>query len=134
MFDVRQVKSWLCLNFSKDVTDDVCRRFCQELQSSCRANGMVCICFLVPLLTELTFMHITLTLPFFMCNQIFTPNSVIPIHRGAPSQVDTVVKECYSKAMDKLEGNPPDLIIAILPNVDNQIYGKHILFLNMRVL
>lgn len=43
-----KVKSWICVNFARNVQESVVRGFCQELALMCQASGMASILGMSP--------------------------------------------------------------------------------------
>lgn len=41
MIDGGTVSNWICVNFSRQVPDDLARAFCQGLAQMCHTSGMV---------------------------------------------------------------------------------------------
>lgn len=36
------MNNWICINFARNVQDNVARSFCYELAQMCQISGMVC--------------------------------------------------------------------------------------------
>ncbi|XP_010534204.1 PREDICTED: protein argonaute 1-like [Tarenaya hassleriana] len=90
------VDHWMCINFSRQVQDNVARTFCQELAQMCYISGMV-----------------------------FNPESVLPPVTGRPEYVEKVLRTQYRDAMAKLQpqGKELELLIVILPDNNGSLYG-----------
>lgn len=48
MVDGGKVRSWICVNFARNVQESVIRGFCHELALMCQASGMASILDTVP--------------------------------------------------------------------------------------
>ncbi|KAJ0229175.1 Protein argonaute 1 [Hirschfeldia incana] len=89
------VSNWICVNFSRQVPDNLARTFCQELAQMCHTSGMA-----------------------------FNPEPVLPPVSARPEQVEKVLKTRYHDAMAKLpKGTEIDLLIVILPDNNGSLYG-----------
>ncbi|KAF8407508.1 hypothetical protein HHK36_006642 [Tetracentron sinense] len=90
------VNSWICLNFSRNVQDNLAKGFCYELAEMCHISGMA-----------------------------FNPEPVLPPYNARPDQVERVLKARYHDAMTKLQphGKELDLLIVILPDNNGSLYG-----------
>ncbi|XP_039124258.1 protein argonaute 1B-like isoform X2 [Dioscorea cayenensis subsp. rotundata] len=91
-----RVNNWICINFARNVQDNVARSFCYELAQMCQISGMDF--FLEPVLPPLT---------------------------AHPEQVERALKARYHDAMLRLQpqGKDLDLLIAILPDNNGSLYG-----------
>ncbi|XP_018492188.1 protein argonaute 1 [Raphanus sativus] len=95
MIDGGTVSNWICVNFSRQVPDDLARAFCQGLAQMCHTSGMA-----------------------------FNPEPVLPPVNARPEQVEKVLKTQYNDAMAKLsKGKEIDLLIVILPDNNGSLYG-----------
>ncbi|KVI07875.1 Argonaute/Dicer protein, PAZ [Cynara cardunculus var. scolymus] len=90
------VTSWICINFARNVQDNIARAFCQELAQMCNTSGMA-----------------------------FNPEPVLPALSGRPDQVERVLKARFHDAMTKLQPHKKelDLLIVILPDNNGSLYG-----------
>ncbi|KAK8479150.1 hypothetical protein V6N11_082675 [Hibiscus sabdariffa] len=90
------VKNWICINFSRQVQDNVAQRFCYELAQMCYISGMA-----------------------------FTPEPVLPPISARPEQVEKVLKTRYHDAMTRIQpqNKELDLLIVILPDNNGSLYG-----------
>ncbi|XP_057951537.1 protein argonaute 1 [Malania oleifera] len=90
------VNNWICINFSRNVHDNVARGFCYELAQMCHISGMA-----------------------------FNPESVLPPLSVRPDQVERALKTRFHDAMTKLQpqGKDLDLLIVILPDNNGSLYG-----------
>ncbi|CAF2218688.1 hypothetical protein YC2023_093892 [Brassica napus] len=89
------VSNWICINFSRQVPDNMARSFCQELAQMCHISGMA-----------------------------FNPEPVLPPVSARPEHVEKVLKTRYHDAMAKLsQGKEIDLLIVILPDNNGSLYG-----------
>ncbi|XP_019099422.1 PREDICTED: protein argonaute 1 isoform X4 [Camelina sativa] len=89
------VNNWICINFSRQVQDNLARTFCQELAQMCYVSGMA-----------------------------FNPEPVLPPVSARPEQVEKVLKTRYHDATSKLsQGKEIDLLIVILPDNNGSLYG-----------
>ncbi|KAK2987672.1 hypothetical protein RJ640_027924 [Escallonia rubra] len=91
------VKSWICINFSRNVQDSVARGFCTELAQMCQTSGME-----------------------------FNIDPVLPATSARPDQVERVLKARFHEAMTRLQpqGKELDLLIVILPDNNGSLYGE----------
>ncbi|KAK2991581.1 hypothetical protein RJ640_025880 [Escallonia rubra] len=96
------VKSWICINFSRDVPDSVARGFCTELAQMCQVSGME-----------------------------FNIDPILPTTSARSDQVERVLKARFHEAMTKLQpqGKELDLLIFILPDKNGSLYGMVIVFI-----
>ncbi|CAK9164364.1 unnamed protein product [Ilex paraguariensis] len=90
------VSSWICINFSRNVQDNVARSFCSELAQMCMISGMA-----------------------------FNPEPVLPAIGARPDQVERVLKARFHEAITKLQPQKRelDLLIVILPDNNGSLYG-----------
>ncbi|GMI71480.1 ARGONAUTE 1 [Hibiscus trionum] len=90
------VKNWICINFSRQVQDNLAQRFCYELAQMCYISGMD-----------------------------FTPEPVLPPISARPEQVEKVLKTRYHDAMSRIQpqNKELDLLIVILPDNNGSLYG-----------
>uniref|UniRef100_A0A1J3GSR5 Protein argonaute 1 n=1 Tax=Noccaea caerulescens TaxID=107243 RepID=A0A1J3GSR5_NOCCA len=89
------VNNWFCINFSRQVQDNIARTFCQELAHMCYTSGMA-----------------------------FNPEPILPVVSARPEQVEKVLKTRYHDATAKLpQGKEVDLLIVILPDNNGSLYG-----------
>ncbi|ESQ30702.1 hypothetical protein EUTSA_v10011196mg [Eutrema salsugineum] len=89
------VSNWICINFSRQVPENLARTFCQELAQMCHVSGMA-----------------------------FNPEPVLPPVSARPEQVEKVLKTRYHDATAKLaKGKEIDLLIVILPDNNGSLYG-----------
>ncbi|XP_022025767.1 protein argonaute 1 [Helianthus annuus] len=90
------VANWICINFARNVQDNIARNFCSELATMCKTSGMD-----------------------------FHPEPVLPPFSGRPDQVERVLKARFHDAMTKLQSNRKelDLLIVILPDNNGSLYG-----------
>lgn len=57
--------------------------------------------------------------------QEFNRELVIPIHSARPEQVEKALRHVYNAATNKLKGKELELLVAILPDNNGSLYGKH---------
>ncbi|GKD75574.1 argonaute 1-like protein, partial [Tanacetum coccineum] len=90
------VASWICINFARNVQDNIARAFCSELAQMCNTSGMS-----------------------------FNPEPVLPALSGRPDQVERVLKARFHDAMTKLQPHKKelDLLVVILPDNNGSLYG-----------
>ncbi|KAL8166531.1 hypothetical protein V2J09_008030 [Rumex salicifolius] len=90
------VNNWMCINFSRNVQDNVARGFCSELAQMCQISGMV-----------------------------FNPEPVLPVLSARPDQIERALKTRYHDAMTKLQPQKRelDLLVVILPDNNGSLYG-----------
>ncbi|WOK92830.1 protein argonaute 1B-like isoform X1 [Canna indica] len=90
------VKNWTCINFSRNIPENVARGFCHELALMCRSCGME-----------------------------FALEPVLRLLSARPDQVEGALKAHYHDAMNVLQplGKDLDLLIAILPDNNGSLYG-----------
>lgn len=90
------VTNWICINFARNVQDNIARAFCSELAQMCNTSGMA-----------------------------FNPEPVLPALSGRPDQVERVLKARFHDAMTKLQPHKKelDLLIVILPDNNGSLYG-----------
>ncbi|KAM1398477.1 hypothetical protein ACFX2I_015928 [Malus domestica] len=91
-----RVNNWICINFSRNVQDNVARSFCNELAQMCYISGMA-----------------------------FNPESVLPPTSARPDQAEKALKTRYHDAMTKLrpQNKELDLLVVILPDNNGNLYG-----------
>ncbi|CAN6252682.1 unnamed protein product [Urochloa humidicola] len=91
-----KVRSWICVNFARNVQDSVVRGFCRELALMCQASGMD-----------------------FARDPVLAPLYV------RPDQVERALKARYHDAMNILgpQRRELDLLIGILPDNNGSLYG-----------
>ncbi|KAJ9552866.1 hypothetical protein OSB04_016911 [Centaurea solstitialis] len=91
-----RVASWICINFARNVQDNIARTFCQELAQMCNISGMA-----------------------------FNPEPVLPPLGARPDQVERVLKTRFHDAMTRLQPHKKelDLLIVILPDNNGSLYG-----------
>ncbi|KAM7475272.1 hypothetical protein LguiB_022515 [Lonicera macranthoides] len=90
------VNSWICVNFSRSVQDNVARSFCYELAQMCTISGMA-----------------------------FHREPVLPVVSARPDQVERVLKAQYHDAIAAIQPQRKelDLLIVILPDNNGSLYG-----------
>ncbi|MCO5607448.1 hypothetical protein L7F22_061644 [Adiantum nelumboides] len=89
-----QVKNWICINFSQNVSQNVAQKFCRDLAIMCQVSGM-----------------------------IFRLEPAMDIQTVHPDEVEGVLRwvlEEFSKSHKKEQ---LDLILAILPDNNGTLYG-----------
>ncbi|KAL4574638.1 hypothetical protein LXL04_021474 [Taraxacum kok-saghyz] len=91
-----RVASWICINFARNVQENIAHGFCQALAQMCNISGMS-----------------------------FNPDPVLPAISGRPDQVERVLKTRFHDAMTKLQPHKKelDLLIVILPDNNGSLYG-----------
>ncbi|EEC74305.1 hypothetical protein OsI_09567 [Oryza sativa Indica Group] len=91
-----KVRSWMCVNFARNVQESVVRGFCHELALMCQASGMD-----------------------------FAPEPILPPLNAHPDQVERALKARYHDAMNVLgpQRRELDLLIGILPDNNGSLYG-----------
>ncbi|KAM0886935.1 hypothetical protein ACQ4PT_029393 [Festuca glaucescens] len=91
-----RVRSWLCVNFARNVQDSVATGFCHELARMCQASGMD-----------------------------FALEPVLPVKYVRPDQVERALKARFHDAMTILgpERKELELLIGILPENNGSLYG-----------
>ncbi|CAK9329549.1 unnamed protein product [Citrullus colocynthis] len=94
VIDGSVVRYWACINFSRNVQENIARGFCQQLVQMCQISGME-----------------------------FNPDPAIPIYSAKPEQVKKALKFVYGAVYNKHEGKELDLLIAILPDNNGSLYG-----------
>ncbi|XP_078161390.1 protein argonaute 1B-like [Carex rostrata] len=96
MWSGGKVKSWICINFARNVQDQAARGFCHELAVMCHTSGID-----------------------------FALEPVLPPWSARPDQLEHALKACYHDAVVKLqpERRELDLLIAILPDNNGSLYG-----------
>uniref|UniRef100_A0A1D1XWX4 Protein argonaute 1A n=1 Tax=Anthurium amnicola TaxID=1678845 RepID=A0A1D1XWX4_9ARAE len=96
MFHGGKVHNWTCINFSRNVQDNMARGFCHELAQMCRISGME-----------------------------FSLEPVLPPLFSRPEQVERALKNRYHEALNILgpQGKEFDLLIVILPDNNGSLYG-----------
>ncbi|KAG8378646.1 hypothetical protein BUALT_Bualt07G0007000 [Buddleja alternifolia] len=90
------VNGWICINFARNVQDNMARAFCHELAQMCSTSGMS-----------------------------FNPEPVLPVLSGRPDHVERVLKTRFADVVAKLQphGKELDLLIVILPDNNGSLYG-----------
>ncbi|KAK6153233.1 hypothetical protein DH2020_012872 [Rehmannia glutinosa] len=90
------VTSWICINFARNVQDNIAHSFCYELAQMCNTSGMA-----------------------------FNPEPVLPVLSGRPDQVERVLKARFHDVMTKLrpDGKELELLIVVLPDNNGSLYG-----------
>lgn len=115
------VNSWICINFARNVQDNVAHSFCHELAQMCMTSGMVTMGF------DMFFVlsGVTIGTDFFSQSQAFNPQPVLPVLSGRPDQVERVLKARFHDVMTKLQPHKKelDLLIVILPDNNGSLYG-----------
>ncbi|CAK9164365.1 unnamed protein product [Ilex paraguariensis] len=96
MVDGGTVSSWICINFSRGVQDNVARSFFSELAQMCMISGMA-----------------------------FNPEPVLPAFSARSDQVERVLKARFHEAIIKLQPQKRelDLLVVILPDNNGSLYG-----------
>ncbi|KAG6495540.1 hypothetical protein ZIOFF_043366 [Zingiber officinale] len=91
-----RVNSWTCINFAKNVQDNLARGFCHELAQMCQISGME-----------------------FSLDPVLHPLTAWPDH------VERALSARYHDAMNILQpqGKELDLLIVILHDNDGSLYG-----------
>lgn len=91
-----KVRNWMCINFARNVQENVVRGFCHELAVMCQASGMD-----------------------------FARDPVLPPLNVCPDQVERALKARYRDAMNILgpRRKELDLLIGILPDNNGSLYG-----------
>ncbi|KAH0450979.1 hypothetical protein IEQ34_021671 [Dendrobium chrysotoxum] len=89
-----RVRSWSCINFDRNIQDNVVRRFCEELAVMCRTSGME-----------------------------FAPEPILPLMFARPDQVEGALTARHHDAMSIMH-KELDLLIAILPDINGSLYGN----------
>ncbi|XP_042392893.1 protein argonaute 1B-like [Zingiber officinale] len=91
-----RVNSWICINFARNVQDNVAKRFCQELAQMCQISGME-----------------------------FSLDPVLPPLSARPDHVERALKVRYHDAMKILQPQEKelDLLIVVLPDNNGSLYG-----------
>ncbi|CAA3017934.1 argonaute 1 [Olea europaea subsp. europaea] len=91
------VNSWICINFARNVRDNMAQSFCHDLAQMCITSGMA-----------------------------FNPEPILPVFTGRPDQVERVLKARFHDVMAKLQhhGKELDLLIVILPDNNGPLYGN----------
>ncbi|XP_047315184.1 protein argonaute 1-like isoform X2 [Impatiens glandulifera] len=90
------VNNWFCINFARNVAENIANGFCSELAQMCNISGMA-----------------------------FNPQPVVPSTSARPDQVERVLKARFHEAMTRLHGQSKelDLLIVILPDNNGSLYG-----------
>lgn len=88
------VNTWICINFSRNVQENLARTFCHELALMCQTSGM-----------------------------LYKLEPVLPPHQGRADQVERTLKTRYQEALTRLQGRELDLMIVILPDNNGPLYG-----------
>ncbi|KAH7653568.1 eukaryotic translation initiation factor 2C protein [Dioscorea alata] len=91
-----RVNNWACINFSRNVQDNLARGFCHELAQMCHISGMD-----------------------------FAPEPILQPSSSRPEHVERALKARYNDAMNilKPEGKELDLLIVILPDNNGSLYS-----------
>ncbi|XP_072967568.1 protein argonaute 1A-like isoform X2 [Typha angustifolia] len=91
-----RVNSWMCINFARNVQENVARGFCHELAQMCHTSGME-----------------------------FSLEPVLPPLSARPDHVERALKARYHDAMRILQPQRRelDLLIVILPDNNGSLYG-----------
>ncbi|KAG9147437.1 hypothetical protein Leryth_020420 [Lithospermum erythrorhizon] len=93
------VRSWVCINFARNVQDNIASDFCHELARMCMTSGMN-----------------------------FNPEPVLPPMRARTDQVEQALRTRFNGALAKLgeikEKKELDLLIVILPDNNGSLYGN----------
>ncbi|KAM0897314.1 hypothetical protein ACQ4PT_022671 [Festuca glaucescens] len=91
-----KVRSWMCINFARNVQESLVRGFCHELALMCQNSGMD-----------------------------FALEPVLPPLNARPDQVERALKARYHDAMNVLgpQRRELDLLIGILPDNNGSLYG-----------
>ncbi|KAM0832665.1 hypothetical protein ACQ4PT_064752 [Festuca glaucescens] len=91
-----RVRSWMCVNFARNVQDSVATGFCRELACMCQASGME-----------------------------FALEPVLPAIYVRPDQVERALKARFHDALNILgpQRKELDLLIGILPDNNGSLYG-----------
>ncbi|KAG9133575.1 hypothetical protein Leryth_016526 [Lithospermum erythrorhizon] len=92
------VRSWICINFSRNVQDNIAGDFCYELAHMCMTSGMN-----------------------------FSLEPVLPPMRARTDQVEQALRTRFNSALAKLEEKKEKkelhLLIVILPDNNGSLYG-----------
>ncbi|XP_020250305.1 LOW QUALITY PROTEIN: protein argonaute 1B-like [Asparagus officinalis] len=91
-----RVSSWMCINFARNVEENVARGFCHELAQMCQISGMQ-----------------------------FSLEPVLPPLTARPDHVERALKARYHEAMTILHPQKKelDLLVVILPDNNGSLYG-----------
>jgi eukaryotic translation initiation factor 2C len=91
-----RVRSWICVNFARNVQESVASGFCRELARMCQASGMD-----------------------------FALEPVLPSMYARPDQVERALKARFHDAMNILgpQHKELDLLIGLLPDNNGSLYG-----------
>ncbi|KAF8686896.1 hypothetical protein HU200_043403 [Digitaria exilis] len=91
-----RVRSWICVNFARNVQESVASGFCRELARMCQASGMD-----------------------------FALEPILPPMYAHPDQVQRALKARLHDAMNMLgpQRKELDLLIGILPDNNGSLYG-----------
>ncbi|CAD6335275.1 unnamed protein product [Miscanthus lutarioriparius] len=91
-----RVRSWICVNFARNVQESVAVGFCRELARMCQASGMD-----------------------------FALETVLPPIYAHPDKVERALKARFHDAMNMLgpQRRELDLLIGILPDNNGSLYG-----------
>ncbi|KAK1648550.1 hypothetical protein QYE76_066355 [Lolium multiflorum] len=91
-----RIRSWMCVNFARNVQDSVATGFCRELARMCQASGME-----------------------------FALEPVLPAIYVRPDQVERALKARFHDALNilGLQRKELDLLIGILPDNNGSLYG-----------
>ncbi|CAM6082414.1 unnamed protein product [Calypogeia fissa] len=88
------VTYWACINFSRNVPENVAREFCIQLAQMCLTSGMN-----------------------------FTQEPVMPIHMARQDQVERALKQVFREAQIRTKGKDLELLVVILPDNNGALYG-----------
>ncbi|VAI81912.1 unnamed protein product [Triticum turgidum subsp. durum] len=96
MVNGARVRSWLCVNFARNVQESMATGFCRELARMCQASGMD-----------------------------FALEPVLPVIYVRPDQVERGLKARFHDAMTALgpQRKEIELLIGILPDNNGSLYG-----------
>ncbi|KAG2614396.1 hypothetical protein PVAP13_4KG385603 [Panicum virgatum] len=91
-----RVRSWICVNFARNVQESVASGFCRELAHMCQASGMD-----------------------------FALEPILPPMYAHPDQVERALKARFHDAMNMLgpQRKELDLLVGILPDNNGSLYG-----------
>ncbi|PKU82020.1 protein argonaute 1C-like [Dendrobium catenatum] len=89
-----RVRSWTCINFDRNIQNNVIHRFCEELAEMCRTSGME-----------------------------FASEPILPPIFARPDRVEGALTARHHEAMS-IMNKELDLLIAILPDNNDSLYGN----------
>ncbi|NP_001352995.1 Protein argonaute 18 [Zea mays] len=89
-----KIRNWACLNFCEDLSKEDIKKFCFKLAEMSRITG-------------LDFADLKL-----------------PIFTARPDRVEDGIRRCYQEAKNKLRDQKIDLLLAILPDKKDSLYGN----------